>query len=186
MKTGFNHKVLSVLALAGALFAPVAPAQAENLETEFDKAFVAPSQQPAVSAAQAPQLQAARVQPKVQPTAQTTKRTPPAAVRPYVSQRGGRVYSGGLNTQVAALADDSNGRIGVAAIDLTTGQSLSVLGDTPFPLASTSKIAIAATFLEGVDQGRWSLDALYPLMVPVKSARFSGFAAPVRPGALMT
>jgi beta-lactamase class A len=186
MKTGFHNKVLSALALAGALFAPVAPAHAENLETEFDKAFVAPPQQPVVSATQAPYLQASRVQPKVQPTAQTTKRTPPAAVRPYISQRGGRVYNGGLSTQVAALADDSNGRIGVAAIDLTTGQSLSVLGDTPFPLASTSKIAIAATFLEGVDQGRWSLDASYPLMVPVKSARFSGFAAPVRPGALMT
>ena len=186
MKTGFYHTLLSGLAFAGAVFAPVAPALAENLENEFDKAFIAPPQQPAASASQAPQLQVQRVQPKVQPAAQTTKRTPPAAVRPYISQRSQRVYGGGLNSQVASLAEDSNGRIGVAAIDLTSGQTISVLGDTPFPLASTSKIAIAATFLEGVDQGRFSLDAAYPLMMPVKSARFSGFAAPVRPGALMT
>ncbi|WP_309621476.1 class A beta-lactamase [Novosphingobium sp.] len=186
MKTGFYHKVLSGLALAGAVLAPVAPAHAENLETEFDKAFIASPQQPAASASQPPQLQASRVQPKVLPAAQTTKRTPPASVRPYVSQRSQRSYGGELNSQVASLADDGNGRIGVAAIDLTTGQTVSVLGDTPFPLASTSKIAIAATFLEGVDQGRFSLDAQYPLMVPVKSARFSGFAAPVRPGAMLT
>jgi beta-lactamase class A len=61
-----------------------------------------------------------------------------------------------------------------------------VLGDTPFPMASTSKIAIAATFLDGVDKGRLSLDASYPLMVPVKSKRFSSVAAPVRPGAMLT
>lgn len=186
MKTGFFNKLLSGLALAGLVFAPVAPAHAESLENEFDKAFVAPAPQPAASASQGPQLQVQRVQPKVQPTAQSTKRTPPAAVRPYISQRSQRAYGSGLNSQVASLADDGNGRIGVAAIDLTSGQTVSVLGDTPFPLASTSKIAIAATFLEGVDQGRFSLDAQYPLMVPVKSARFSGFAAPVRAGALMT
>ncbi|MCB2088540.1 MAG: serine hydrolase, partial [Sphingomonadaceae bacterium] len=49
-------------------------------------------------------------------------------------------------------------------------------------MASTSKIAIAATFLEGVDQGRWSLTSEYPLLIPVRSAKFSSRAAPVREG----
>ena len=183
--------MLCGLALAGSVLAPLVPAHADGLETEFDKAFVARPAQPAPMPAQAPQLQASqlpapRIQQAAQPTAQTTKRTPPAAVRPYISNRSQRSYSGALGVQVAGLADDSQGRIGVAAIDLTTGQTVSVLGDTPFPLASTSKIAIAATFLNGVDNGRFSLDARYPLMVPVKSQRYSGFAAPVRPGAMLT
>ncbi len=84
--------------------------------------------------------------------------------------------------QLASLASASHGRIGVAAIDLGTGRSVAVLGDQPFPLASTSKIAIAATFLQGVDEGRFRLSDLYPMMVPVRSAKFDGPVAPVRPG----
>jgi beta-lactamase class A len=45
----------------------------------------------------------------------------------------------------------------VAAVDLSSGKGVSVMGDQPFPLASTGKVAIVATFLEGVDQGRWRL-----------------------------
>jgi beta-lactamase class A len=61
-----------------------------------------------------------------------------------------------------------------------------VLGEQPFPLASTSKIAIVATFLEGVDQGRWKLSDRFPIMMPVPSRKFEGAVAPVRPGPLMT
>lgn len=87
-----------------------------------------------------------------------------------------------LMQRVALLADGGQGRIGVAALDLSTGQQIGILGDQRFPMASTSKIAIAATFLEGVDQGRWSLDDRFPLMVPVRSAAFSTAVAPVRAG----
>ena len=83
---------------------------------------------------------------------------------------------------VVQLADGSNGRIGVAAVDLSTGQEVAVLGSQHFPMASTSKIAIAATFMEGVEQGRWSLTSEFPLMVPVRSKPFSTAVAPVRPG----
>ena len=83
---------------------------------------------------------------------------------------------------IAQLADGSRGRIGVAAIDLATGQEVAVLGDQRFPMASTSKIAIAATYLEGVDKGRWTLTREWPLMVPVKSNPFSSRVAPVRAG----
>lgn len=87
-----------------------------------------------------------------------------------------------LEERISALANASLGRIGVAAIDLTTGKTVEVLGDQRFPMASTSKIAIAATFLEGVDKKRWSLTSEYPLLIPIRSAPFSSAAAPVRKG----
>jgi beta-lactamase class A len=95
-------------------------------------------------------------------------------------------YGSPLAQQIAQIADGSQGRIGVAAIDLTTGEEIAVLGDQRFPMASTSKIAIAAAFLEGVDQGRWSLTSEFPLMVPVPSKRFSSAVAPVRAGQYFT
>ncbi|HTN15806.1 MAG TPA: class A beta-lactamase [Sphingomonadaceae bacterium] len=91
-----------------------------------------------------------------------------------------------LEQYVAKLADGTNGRIGVAAIDLTTGEQVSVLGNQRFPMASTSKVAVAATFLEGVDKGRWKLDDKFPLMVPLPSQKLSTKAAPVKPGKLLT
>jgi beta-lactamase class A len=95
-------------------------------------------------------------------------------------------YGSPLAQRIAMVADGSRGRIGVAAIDLVTGEEVAVLGDQRFPMASTSKIAVAAAFLEGVDQGRYSLDTKYPLMVPVSSRPFSSAVAPVRAGELMT
>ncbi|ANY18721.1 Extended-spectrum beta-lactamase PER-1 precursor [Tsuneonella dongtanensis] len=94
-------------------------------------------------------------------------------------------YDSPLSKTVAQIADGSAGRIGVYAVDLATGREVSVLGDQRFPMASTSKIAIAATFLEGVEKGRWSLTSEFPLMVPVASPRFSSSKAPVRPGQYM-
>lgn len=75
-------------------------------------------------------------------------------------------YSTSLEQQIARLADGSSGRIGVYAIDLASGQEVGVLADQRFPLASTSKVAIAATFLAGVDKGRWSLTSEYRLPRP--------------------
>lgn len=91
-------------------------------------------------------------------------------------------YNSPLEARIAQSADGGKGRIGVAAIDLATGREVAVLGDQRFPMASTSKVAIAATFLDGVDKGRWSLSSEFPLMVPVKSARFSSAVAPVQRG----
>jgi hypothetical protein len=81
-------------------------------------------------------------------------------------------YDTALERQIAELTSNARGRIGVAALDLTTGKAVSILGTERFPLASTSKIAIAAAFLEGVDQGRWSLDDKFPMMItPAKEGR---------------
>jgi beta-lactamase class A len=91
-------------------------------------------------------------------------------------------YSSQLEQQVGMLATSDKGRIGVAAIDLSTGKEISILGDQRFPMASTSKIAIAATFLAGVDKGKWSLDDKFPLLEKLPSKKLSGTPAPMREG----
>jgi beta-lactamase class A len=92
------------------------------------------------------------------------------------------IYASSFAQRIAELADPAQGRIGVAAIDLATGEQIMVLGDQLFPMASTSKIAIAATFLEQVEQGKFSLNSQFPLLLPEPSARFSSPKAPVRAG----
>lgn len=87
-----------------------------------------------------------------------------------------------FDSLVASVANAQQGRIGVAAMDLSSGRPVTVLGDQPFPMASTSKIAIVATFLEGVDKGKWKLTDEFPMMMPMASPKFAGAKAPVRPG----
>jgi len=101
-------------------------------------------------------------------------------------QRAPRNYASTFDAQVASLASAQEGRIGVAAFDLTTGRTVAVLGNQPFPMASTSKVAIVATFLDGVDQGRFRLTDQFPLMIPVPSRKFDGPVAPVRAGTMMS
>lgn len=94
-------------------------------------------------------------------------------------------YETSFERRIAELADGDKGRIGVAAVDLATGDQLYVLGDQLFPMASTSKIAVAATYLEMVEQGRYSLTSEFPLLIPIRSAKYSSRAAPVRKGNYM-
>ncbi|MBD60035.1 MAG: serine hydrolase [Citromicrobium sp.] len=82
------------------------------------------------------------------------------------------VYDSQFERQIATLADGSQGRIGVYAVDLATGEEIGILADQRFPMASTSKVAIAATFLAGVDQGRWSLSSEFEL--PGRGTYISG------------
>ena len=96
------------------------------------------------------------------------------------------VYETNIERRIAKLANGDKGRIGVAAIDLVTGDQIMVLGDQLFPMASTSKIAVAATFLELVEQGKHSLSDEFPLLIPIRSAKFSSEAAPVRQGNYMS
>lgn len=95
------------------------------------------------------------------------------------------IYASSFEQRIAELANPAQGRIGVAAIDLATGEQVMVLGDQLFPLASTSKIAVAAAYLEMVEQGRYSLTSEFPLMMPVASAKYSSARAPVREGQYM-
>jgi beta-lactamase class A len=65
-----------------------------------------------------------------------------------------------LEQRLAATARDNPGEFGIAAVDLATGRLASFNGDTPFPMASTVKVAIAATYLSQVDEGRRALSDL--------------------------
>ena len=62
-----------------------------------------------------------------------------------------------LESQLSNLVAGRSGEFGIAALDLGSGRMVSVNGDTPFPMASTVKLAIAATYLAQVDHGRRSL-----------------------------
>jgi beta-lactamase class A len=63
-----------------------------------------------------------------------------------------------VEQQLSALVASKSADVGIAALDLNTGESLSIKGDTPFPMASTVKVAIAALYLSQVDHGRKTLD----------------------------
>ncbi|WP_394730562.1 serine hydrolase [Altererythrobacter sp. GH1-8] len=95
------------------------------------------------------------------------------------------IYDSSFEQRIARVADGNKGRIGVAAVDLSTGEEIFVLGDQRFPMASTSKIAVAAAYLELVEKGKYSLTTEFPLLIPVRSAKFSSRAAPVREGEYM-
>ena len=63
-----------------------------------------------------------------------------------------------LEQQLAYLAAANPGNVGIAALDLKTGELISVHGDEPFPMASTVKVAVAANYLSQVEFGRRTLD----------------------------
>ena len=63
-----------------------------------------------------------------------------------------------LEQQLAALNLSRSGDVGIAAVDLRSGELVAVKGDVAFPMASTVKIAVAANYLAQVEHGRRSLD----------------------------
>jgi len=62
-----------------------------------------------------------------------------------------------LEQQLTYLVAASPGDVGLAALDLTSGELVSVNGDQAFPMASTVKVAIAANYLAQVEHGRRSM-----------------------------
>lgn len=65
-----------------------------------------------------------------------------------------------LEQQLRTLVGSQTSDVGVAALDLTSGETVSINGDTAFPMASTVKVAVAAAYLSQVDNGHRSLDDL--------------------------
>ena len=181
--TGFSSGIGRLASAAALLIGTAMPlaAEASSLEAQFDTVLGT-----TIRAQQVPASSAPAISPKsrvAQPAPVTQFDAVRAQIAPQIAPSMG---ADALTVQLASVANNSQGRIGVAALDLDTGRSVSVLGDQPFPMASTSKIAIVATFLAGVDKGRWSLSDRYPIMVPVPSAKFSSKIAPVRAGPAMT
>jgi beta-lactamase class A len=76
--------------------------------------------------------------------------------QPAVAASSPSLYS--LEQQLQSMVGGGSSDIGIAALDLRTGENISVRGDVPFPMASTVKVAVAALYLSQVDRGRRSLD----------------------------
>ena len=62
-----------------------------------------------------------------------------------------------LEQQLASISAANPGNLGFAALDLETGEFVGINGDSPFPMASTIKVAIAANYLAQVEHGRRTL-----------------------------
>ncbi|MDB5671275.1 MAG: serine hydrolase [Alphaproteobacteria bacterium] len=78
------------------------------------------------------------------------------AAQPAWAQASPQLRS--VEQRLAAMAAENPGEYGIAALDLATGETISFNGNQPFPMASTVKIAVAATYLAEVDAGRRTLD----------------------------
>lgn len=74
---------------------------------------------------------------------------PAAAQSPFAAQ---------VQNQLSALVTTKSADVGIAAIDLVTGETVNVRGHERYPMASTMKIAVAATYLSYVENGERSLD----------------------------
>ena len=79
----------------------------------------------------------------------------------FVAQPAAAASSPSLNSleqQLNYLVAGKSADVGIAALDLNTGETVSIKGNTPFPMASTVKVAVAALYLSQVDHGQRSLD----------------------------
>jgi beta-lactamase class A len=63
-----------------------------------------------------------------------------------------------VEQQLSSMLAGTSADVGIAALDLNTGEAISIKGDTPFPMASTVQVAIAALYLSQVDRGQKTLD----------------------------
>ena len=67
-------------------------------------------------------------------------------------------FASQIQNQLAMLITTKSEDVGVAAIDLATGEVVSVRGDRRYPMASTMKVAVAATYLSYVENGERTLE----------------------------
>lgn len=171
-----KSRLAATLAAAAVLAVPTVTAGADGLERTFDTVLGGARSGPVGSGVTA----APRTNPLVSRTAPTS---PAAVTRVSVAPS---TFADPLYRMLSSVAAPDRGRIGVAAMDLATGRTVGMLDSQPFPMASTSKIAIVATFLQGVDQGRFTLDQRFPMMVAVPSAKLSSAVAPVRAGTMLS
>lgn len=68
-----------------------------------------------------------------------------------------------LQQRLRSIVATSSADVGVAVLDPATGRSIAVNGERPYPMASTVKVAIAATYLANVDAGRRTLADMIPV-----------------------
>lgn len=63
-----------------------------------------------------------------------------------------------MRGELGAIANDAPGRLGIAVLDLTTGQRVSIRGSDPFALANVAKLPIAIAAYRLADQRKLDLD----------------------------
>ena len=88
-----------------------------------------------------------------------------------------------LEQQLASMVSSSSTDVGIAALDLNTGETVSIKGNTPFPMASTVKVAVAALYLAQVDHGQQpfaALAAAAPAAAAVGAAAGAAAAVPAQ------
>jgi beta-lactamase class A len=83
----------------------------------------------------------------------------PAAPVKAVVRTAARPGPAALQTRLDSIAKAYGEPVGIAVADVQQGWAASVNGGKPFPQQSVSKLWVAATVLEAVDQGRLRLDS---------------------------
>ncbi|WP_238475453.1 serine hydrolase [Sphingomonas cavernae] len=81
-----------------------------------------------------------------------------------------------LQSAIRSLGASFDGSVGIAVRDVHTGWVVDYNGRQPMPQQSVSKLWVAATLLEGVDQGRISLSE----MVMIRPSDLTLFHQPIR------
>jgi beta-lactamase class A len=69
-----------------------------------------------------------------------------------------------LRSELARIADDSDGTLGVSIVEVASGKSVSHQGDDRFPMASVFKLPVAVVLLRRVDAGTVRLDEKLPIV----------------------
>lgn len=78
-----------------------------------------------------------------------------------------------LQQQLDALATVAAGQIGIAVIDIGSGEVAATNGDRAFPMASVVKLAVAMSLLDRVDEGRDRLER--EIALPERYRHADGF-----------
>jgi beta-lactamase class A len=68
-----------------------------------------------------------------------------------------------LRSELVRIADDADGTLGVAIVEVASGRSVSSRGAERFPMASVVKLPVAVVVLRRVDAGTLSLDERIPV-----------------------
>lgn len=68
-----------------------------------------------------------------------------------------------LKGEIARIADDSDGTLGVSIVDVASGKSVSHAGGDRFPMASVFKLPLAVVLMKRVDAGTLTLDEKLPV-----------------------
>jgi len=70
-----------------------------------------------------------------------------------------------LESELRAIVANARGKVGIYAAEVDGPRAAMLNAEHAFPMASTMKIAVAATYLQGVDEGRLRLDTTYPMRI---------------------